>query len=141
MSADQLISRLEGVRQTGSDRWIARCSGHEDRRASLSIREVDDGRVLLYCFAGCTAEEVLNAIGLDFSVLFPDKPKGGSFVRNPRRAFNAMDVLTCSALEATIAHVAASDLANGKTLSETDRQRLLLSAVRLSHAVEVASGR
>jgi hypothetical protein len=71
MSADTLLSRLDGVKKTGPDRWLARCPAHEDRRASLSIREVDDGRTLVHCFALCRPEEVLAALGMDWSALPP----------------------------------------------------------------------
>jgi hypothetical protein len=53
MTADALLHKLDGVRRTGTDRWIAKCPAHDDRRASLSIRELNDGRALLHDFAGC----------------------------------------------------------------------------------------
>src|SRR4051794_37736853 len=57
-----LLARLEGVRQTGPNRWMARCPVHEDRTASLSIR--DDGeKWLLYCFALCEPESILQSLG------------------------------------------------------------------------------
>ena len=45
MSADVLLSILEGVKRTGPGRWMARCPAHGDKSPSLSIRELDDGRV------------------------------------------------------------------------------------------------
>ena len=68
-----ILDRLDGVRRTGPDRWIARCPAHADQNPSLSIREGDDGRVLIYCFTGCGAIEILDALGLDFADLFPPK--------------------------------------------------------------------
>lgn len=52
-----LLSKLTGVKKSGSG-WSARCPGHEDRRASLSISEGDDGRALVHCHAGCPVDEV-----------------------------------------------------------------------------------
>ena len=52
---DVLLERLERVTQTPSG-WMARCPGHEDRHPSLSIREGDDGRILIHCHAGCTPD-------------------------------------------------------------------------------------
>ena len=49
---ERALDLLEDVRQTGLDQWMARCPSHEDKTPSLSIREGDDGRVLLHCFAG-----------------------------------------------------------------------------------------
>jgi hypothetical protein len=140
MSAHAIINRLEGVRQTGAGRWIARCPSHGDKRPSLSIRELDDDRVLLYCFAGCSAEDVLGSVGLDFSALFPEKPRNGLYVKNPRRPFSPMDVLRCLEFEAILVATAAGNIAQGVVLSETDRERLKVAASRLLRAVEVAHG-
>jgi hypothetical protein len=49
--------------------WMAQCPAHEDREASLSIREVED-RVLLNCFAGCHVAEICDALGMALSQLF-----------------------------------------------------------------------
>lgn len=67
---ETLLGRLEAVKQTKPSRWISRCPAHEDRTPSLSIRETDDGRILIHCFAGCETESVLDAVGLEFSDLF-----------------------------------------------------------------------
>lgn len=69
---DDLISRLDGVRNTGKDRYIAKCPAHNDGDPSLSVRELPDGRVLIKCFTGCGAIDVLNALGLDWQALMPD---------------------------------------------------------------------
>ena len=39
-----VLDRLEGVKQTGSAQWQARCPAHDDRHASLSVARRDDGR-------------------------------------------------------------------------------------------------
>lgn len=51
--------------------WQAQCPAHEDRLPSLSLREGDDGRVLIHCFAGCESREVLRVLGLEFRDLYP----------------------------------------------------------------------
>ena len=58
-----LLGRLEGVKPRGNASWIARCPAHSDKSPSLSIREADD-RVLIHCFASCSACEVVAAVGL-----------------------------------------------------------------------------
>ena len=57
--ARDVVERLGG-------RWTAqgglcRCPAHDDRRPSLSVR-VGRARLLLHCFAGCTASEILRAL-------------------------------------------------------------------------------
>ena len=67
----RLLEHLDGVRPNGANRWTARCPAHEDRSSSLSIREADDGRVLLHCFAACSTIDVLAAVGLMLRDLYP----------------------------------------------------------------------
>ena len=67
-SADhaETIARALRGRQSGVG-WMARCPAHDDRYPSLSIRETDDGKVLVYCHAGCDQMSVigeLQALGL-----------------------------------------------------------------------------
>lgn len=67
---DIILRRLNVVSRTGST-WSARCPHHHDNCPSLSVTATDDEKVLLHCHAGCAPEEVLGAIGLDFSALYP----------------------------------------------------------------------
>lgn len=132
MSAETLLSKLEGVKRTADSRYLARCPAHEDRTASLSIRELADGRVLAHCFAGCSIAEVLNAVGLDMDALFPEKPAGHG--KPERRPFPASDILRAVRLEAMICALAALTLAKGGSLPAKDLERLTLAAARLQTA-------
>ena len=127
MSADTLLSRLEKVRQTGPDSWMACCPAHDDRSASLSIRQTDD-KTLIHCFAGCTVYEVVGAVGLDIGDLFPPRQHHG---RPERRPFPAMDALRGVAFEALVVSAAASALLAGHPFSPADRERLSLAAGRI----------
>jgi putative DNA primase/helicase len=84
-NVDVLLGRLEGVRPQGPHSWMARCPAHDDRDPSLSV-SVKEGRILIYCFAGCSADAVLEAAGLTWRDLrepdpwaylppFPSRPK------------------------------------------------------------------
>lgn len=75
---DDLLDRLDKVKQVGKDKWKACCPVHGDRNPSMTLSEVigDDGygKVLVYCFAcHAGAQEVTEALGLPMSVLF-EKP-------------------------------------------------------------------
>jgi hypothetical protein len=67
---DNVLGHLQGVRRSGTD-WLARCPHHEDKQASLSVKEGDGGTVLLHCFAGCGTADVVVSAGLAFVDLFP----------------------------------------------------------------------
>lgn len=131
MPIEYILERLENVRKTGPGRFIARCPAHADRRASLSIRELDDGRILLHDFAGCSVHEVLTALGLDFEALFPERVHHG---KPERRPFPATDVLRAVSFEARVASIISLDLAKGAALSDARRERLLIAAERLGAA-------
>ena len=69
---EKLLSRLEKVRGH-EPHWRALCPAHENKKTlSLKISQAPDGRVLIHCFAGCGASDVLAAIGLSLKDLFPD---------------------------------------------------------------------
>ena len=48
------------------------CPAHEDGTESLSVKECDDGKVLIHCFAGCDTQSILSVIGMTFADLSPD---------------------------------------------------------------------
>lgn len=62
--------------------WSARCPAHEDHSPSLSVAEGDDGRCLVHCHAGCGADAVARALGLDMTLLFADKPSAWRRTKN-----------------------------------------------------------
>jgi hypothetical protein len=139
MSAEALISRLEKPRATGRGSWVCRCPAHEDKSPSLTVREVDDGRVLVHCFAGCSVEDILGAVGLDFDALFPPKAIADR-VAPMRRPFPAADVLECVMRDAlTVQQVAAEAQRTGGV---TPHQRALLqkAVARVSAAQDMIRG-
>lgn len=66
-----VLDLLDNVRPTGAG-WQARCPAHDDEHPSLSVDEGDDGRVLLYCHAGCSIDAIVGALDLTLADLFPD---------------------------------------------------------------------
>jgi putative DNA primase/helicase len=72
------LARLEGVRACAGYH-VAHCPAHDDRTASLSVREGEGGRLLLKCFAGCPYGAILDALGQ------PQTRSPGLSAANPRR--------------------------------------------------------
>lgn len=72
---ETLLGRLNGVRQTGPETWMAKCPAHEDRRPSLSIRVKPDGRILVNCLAECSFYSVVSAVGMEPYQLMPHRPR------------------------------------------------------------------
>lgn len=81
-----LLASLEGVKRTSApNKWIARCPAHGDKHPSLSIAITDEGKILLHCWSGCGAAEVVGAVGLTLADLFPSRtePSGAKRLTVP----------------------------------------------------------
>lgn len=68
MTIHEILSRLTAVRVTGEKKWVAKCPAHDDDKPSLSIAQTDK-KVLIHCFAGCSTEQVVQALGIRLSDL------------------------------------------------------------------------
>ena len=139
---ENLISRLDKVKgRNGS--WTARCPAHDDKGPSLAVREGEDGRVLLHCFAGCETANVLGAIGMDMTDLFPPDNKRREYPvegkKSLKPAFYASDLMRIISFEALVVAICAYDMSQGKKLSETDRERMKLSQQRIEEAMKYAN--
>lgn len=133
MPVDNILSKLDGLKSTAKGKWVAKCPAHDDRSPSLAIREMDDGRVLIHCFAGCSSAEVLDALGLDFKDLMPEKVDNHKSAVS--RPFSAADALRCISFEALLIAMLSCRLAAGQPVDENDRQRLLLANARIRAAL------
>jgi len=136
MSVESLLSKLDKVKSRGRNNWQACCPAHADKGPSLSIRELDDGRILVHCFAGCSAHEIVQAAGMELADLFPARDVGNA--RRERRPFPAVDALRAVGFEALVVCAAAASLASGEPLSAVDRERLILAGQRIQGAISGA---
>ena len=66
-----LSEAIQEVRRTAKDQMI-RCPGHADDTPSLGVSLGADGRILIYCYAGCDPDRVLQAAGVDWDDLFTE---------------------------------------------------------------------
>ena len=138
MTAATLLDRLDKVRQTKPGNWVARCPAHDDKGPSLSIRETDDGRTLLHCFAGCDAESVLDSIGLAFGDLFPERLDHHRPPTRPRADHRAMWLVARRAFYALL--VATEDVAAGRPLAPDDLEKVRAARHRIEQVQEVLGG-
>jgi len=98
-SITDVLVKLKIVQPAGAGQWRARCpvpghgKGDGDRNPSLSITDAD-GKPLLYCHAGCSQDDVWNALGLpkpgrngqdDWTAIYPYTTADGSPVLQVRR--------------------------------------------------------
>jgi P4 family phage/plasmid primase-like protien len=62
MDAEAIAHALKG-KKNGKG-WSCHCPAHDDRNASCSVSEGDDGKVLIRCHTGCAQSAVVDALRL-----------------------------------------------------------------------------
>jgi len=139
---DAVLHRLDKVKRTAPDKWVALCPAHDDKRPSLSVKEAEDSRVLLKCWSGCGAAEIVNALGLSLADLFPgDRRSLADHGTGPmRRPFDYRDALTGIAHEATVARLIVEAVNSGHEMDVESLDRLALAEERISDALQAAGG-
>jgi len=68
MKVKTILSQLEDVKKISRNQWQALCPAHDDHKPSLSITKAKDGKILLHCFAGCSYEEIIEALSINFNL-------------------------------------------------------------------------
>jgi DNA primase len=119
----------------GARSWYAKCPAHDDKSPSLSIRETGD-TILIHCFAGCSAEDVLAAVGLSFRDLYRDEWQAARRAATATAAHDYQKRLRDDPQEheRLILEIAQADIDAGKTLSIEDRARIELALQRMRGA-------
>lgn len=140
---EALLARLEGVQNSGNG-WRARCPACGGRDRKLSVATSDD-RVLIHCFAGCAAAEIIAAAGLRWADLmaprtWPDSPEERARALKALREVSWSAALSVLSLESKVALVAARDLHAGVPLTSDDEARLAVAVKRIDHASSVLMG-
>lgn len=139
-NATILLGRLESVQVQGKG-WRARCPSCGGTSRKLSVTE-SGGRVLIHCFGGCKAIEVLESVGLAWADIMPPRawPASPEERRAQRRAVRESGwaaALATLATEATIVRMASAQVARWQPLSEEDDARLALACERIDKAAAV----
>ena len=138
MIAD-ILPRLEKVKQTGRNNWMACCPVHEDKHPSMTLTEGDDGKILAKCFAECAFESIVDAVGLGWEPWFPPKLVS-DYSPQVKAPYPAADVLKAVQFECLVVATAACNVANGVKLTAEDKERLLVAYERITEARRIALG-
>ena len=138
MNIDDFLARFRKVRSTGSNKSTACCPSHDDKNPSLSISYNNEG-IAIHCWAGCDTQDILDAIGLDFTDLFFGEKL--PYTKKQRNQFDAIETLKLMQSEATVVTIAATLIWQGKSLSDDDMNRLKEAEQRLYNACEVCNAK
>ena len=126
---ETILNRLGGVRRVGKC-FKAICPAHVDRTPSLSVKECDDGRVLLHCFAVCDMEAVVAAMGLRPGDLYLAAKAPQKTSRLP--GVRMRELKAAAEFEMQILYIVKSDKLSGRTISQADWARAKLALQRIS---------
>ena len=137
---DNVLAQLSDARQMQSGQYAARCPAHGGKKRNLTIREFTSGAVGVYCFAGCLTADVVAAMGLEMSDLFPPRQLSGREPKRQPRLLTAGQALELLQAEATFIAVAAANLASGVVLTPAERERLRQAAARIGWLREESMG-
>ena len=139
VSIENFLSRLDGVKETGHGKCVAKCPAHEDRSPSLAITEGDDGRVLIHCFAGCETEDVLSALGMTFSDVMPERIGTKYSFKPMRQRFDARQMLATLDHESLVVSVIGGDFLEHKEIDEDTWCRLSASVSKINSARSICA--
>lgn len=89
MRVEDILAKLQKVREVGQRSWVACCPAHDDHNPSLSVSE-QGGKILMHCHAGCTNEDVCAALGIGVRDLFEDDLRGGRRAPSPKGGRSAV---------------------------------------------------
>lgn len=136
MSVDVLLNKLNGIKKTGANRWLCKCPAHDDRSPSLSISlDERNGNILMRCFAECDPYSILQAVGLDWDAVFPEKHEGDyKPKKNLIYASEAMQIIRFES-QVVLASVYATRRGD---ITQSDLERLELAMKRINNAYESA---
>ena len=139
MIADKLLSRLEKVKAKGDNSWMACCPAHNDKNPSLIVTEKDE-RVLIHCFSHqCDVSDIVQAVGLELSDLFPEQIKIEGSRPIKKKRFPAEAILEALADELAITEIGLAALDNGGTLNQKAQARMKEASNRFTNA-RIAGG-
>lgn len=132
-----LEKRLEGAHQTGPGQGRALCPAHNDKTPSLDYKETDDGTLLIICRSGCTALEVVHAVGLEMRDLFPQNAGDRSSLPS-RQRWDYRALIRALRVESTLVLESARQIETYGHLSESDTARLRQAVHRIARLSEAA---
>ncbi len=130
MAINDILNRLDRVKETGNGKYLACCPAHDDKSPSLAIGETDDGLVLLHCFVGCDTESILSALSLEFSDLYL-KPLGNHFKPSPMRV-SPREILASLDHESLVVALIGADFIKRQSLDDATWKRLAKAVNRIN---------
>jgi hypothetical protein len=125
---DVLLSRINGIKKSGKG-YMCSCPAHGGHDC-LSIEEKDN-RVLVHCFAGCSAQEVVESVDLRLSDLFAD-----SMNPDRKREYEIKSVTAARDQAKLVIDIGAACVQRGDQITDEDIAQLAEAQQRIDAANE-----
>jgi hypothetical protein len=123
---EDVLDRLQIASRNG-EKAMCFCPAHDDRNnPSLSLK-VENGKLLLHCFAGCRPEDIVSEMGLEMKDLFTQGGGGSSIPSNMPARLHARGEKVHEQAENGRASLDAHS-GHGCTLEEYSREKELPEA-------------
>ena len=127
-----LLGKLERVKQVSPNRWVASSPTRVDTTPSLSIRLTEDNRILMHDFGGSSVHEILSAVGMEITDLFPPRDEKVHAGKPTKERIAAIDLIKHLHPDLRLVLVAARMCVNGETIAERDMTILNETIERLT---------
>jgi len=129
--ADLLTQRVDQLKELPPGRyrrkWQCRCPAHDDKTPSMGIAEVDDGRILVHCFSGCSPLAIVESLGLELKDMFP-------YTENFKPLWKDRDMRKAVTTDDYFVAVVEGAIKNGERVSIEDRRKFLSAKKRIREA-------
>jgi len=135
---ENILSRLDGVKEIRANQWVAICPSHDDKHPSLAVKRGDNNCVLIKCWAGCSAVDVVDSIGFDLKDLFEQSID----FRKPSRERlypNYKKILQMLRHEVMLLWLIAEDMAAGKIIPAKDIDSVRRAFKNVERVMEAAN--
>ena len=137
---DTFLSRLQKVRKTGKDSWLACCPHHGDKNPSMTVSVGSNGIVLCHCHShGCGIDQIAESVGMEVKDLMPENPLYHR-ARPLKAPVNPRDALFAVKDDLTSALIMAKMIQAGEKLTEEDTLQLAKIVGRLSFTIHLTGG-
>ncbi len=126
----EVLSRFQGLTQTGPEKWKALCPAHEDHRPSLQLEDYGD-RLLLHCFTGCSFYDIAAALNVTPAAFFDSNRRPDRTQYKDCRQPSTQDLVSVMYLDLIIIRFFADYFMEGRRLDAADWEAFQKSLDRL----------
>ena len=125
LTINDFISRLENVKVTRQDQWMANCPAHGGTNRKLAVKAGNPKPKVNCLSQGCTQEDIYEAIGVRWFDFYPSKPSTQYDAYDNPKFVITREMINGMSHRLTMCIIAIADIMAGKELSDEDKADVL----------------